>query len=208
MVLFLKEELCSLAYLIDLLMNKFSIEVFNCLAARFNNPKGSNEMKRHFLSPLVAVLTFLLGFYFTLLAVSPVDHLPDFRIANDDEIFRQRKFSGELEVKYLGSTKQKFGNSATFLVTNNLPEVVYYSGYNKNSNVNYRIRKNGKLEPRGWICGTGLTEQSLMPGETTTFQVYESNNSIPYEAGFEFFTEAETAKKTVWVKVSFAFSLR
>lgn len=158
-------------------------------------------MKRYFLSPFVAILTFLLGSYLTLSAIFPINCPPDFKIADYAEISQQPKFSGELEVKYLGSAKEQFGNSASFMAANNSPEVVYYSGYEKNSNVNFRIRKNGKLVPRGLICGTGLAEQKLMPGETATFQVYESNDSLPYEVSFEFFIGAETATKTVWVKV-------
>lgn len=158
-------------------------------------------MKRYFLSPLTAILTFLLGFYLTLLAVSPTACPPDFKITHFAEISQQRKFNGELEVKYLDSSEQQFGTLGRFLATNNSPEIVYYSGYNKDNNVSNRIRQNGELEPLKLICGTGLEQQRLMPGETAIFPVYEPYNSLPYEVSFDFSVGADKAKKTVWVKV-------
>lgn len=83
-----------------------------------------------------------------------------------------------------------------FRVDNEGKEAAYYVGYGKNSYLGagfvrggkFRsgFKQGGEFKDVSYICGTGLEEQSLLPGESAIFAVEIPDGKGPFEAGFNF----------------------
>jgi hypothetical protein len=52
-----------------------------------------------------------------------------------------------------------------------------------------------------YVCHMGMNQQELKPNETTTFEIPVPKNSMPFEAGFDFYFSANDESKTTWVDV-------
>ena len=123
-------------------------------------------------------------------ASSPVESsLPERKLANKIDIRFVRFVQGERQVE------------AELEITNNTAENVYYSSFFKNSYAFPTMKRDGKVVPDNrFRCGTGLTEQTLSPGEAVVFRV--SKSEVTYEPTQNFWRE--TDKPT---QIGFSFEI-
>lgn len=89
---------------------------------------------------------------------------------------------------------------AEFKVTNISSEPLYYAGAYSNRNWNryYSIRRGSELEESDRTCGTGMVEQTLLPGKTVTFEVVVGEEPDRVQVGFDFFVGKERLEQTIW----------
>jgi len=113
----------------------------------------------------------------------------------------ERKLSNKVEVRFVRFVQGERQVEAELEITNNTAENVYYSSFFKNSYAFPTMKRDGKVVPDNrFRCGTGLTEQTLSPGETVFFRV--SKSEVIYEPTED--SWRETDKPT---QIGFSFEM-
>ena len=118
--------------------------------------------------------------------------------------FPAKSLSESVQIKFLSSEKRNAPGYVfvTFQITNGSSETLYYKGYGKDWHCSYKFNRGSKIEQQERLCtcGNGLTEQALLPGETTTYDVavllQSKTNKV--EVGFDFDVGQERRKETIW----------
>jgi hypothetical protein len=92
----------------------------------------------------------------------------------------EQKLSNKIEIRFVRFVRGERQAEAELEVTNNTAENVYYSSFFKNSYAFPTLKRDGKvvIDSR-FRCGTGLTEQTLSPGEVVVFRILKSE--VTYE---------------------------
>lgn len=104
---------------------------------------------------------------------------------------------GNVEVTYVGRKQDSHGVIFQAKVTNNSPFPIYYWDYSGENNPSYRVMVNGEIGTQMGICGTGLGQYHLHPGESMTA-------TIPsYAIGKEMEDDSELDKE---IKFGFLYS--
>ena len=156
-------------------------------------------MKRLCLFFCLALLTFAIGvasarayfqFHRLSLTLSTSSFLPKLLITPP---------GGGVQINFQRIEKTEYGSYAEFRVINGGSEALHYSGYSQNSHCSYMIRQGKKVEQK-WPCwcGTGLAERTLLPGESATYRVQTTPESVKFEVGFDFLIGKKLRKQTIW----------
>ena len=86
-----------------------------------------------------------------------------------------------------------------FRVVNGSPDPVRYQGYSKDNHCAFIIRPEvGAERQMPCFCGTGLVEQTLLPGEVTTFQMGIAQGYGKAKVGFDFLVGSARRREVVW----------
>jgi hypothetical protein len=128
-------------------------------------------------------------------------------------IITKQRLSGRLEIVSSRFSKIEGRPYAEFQLTNGNVEPVYYWGYGKNDTCGIKLKRGRRVKEIRLLCtcGTGLEERSLLPGESTTFQVDlwliqklipdHQLNTLPtkeFKVGFDFLMGQARQSQTVW----------
>ena len=145
-------------------------------------------MKRFCLYSPVALLTLLIGVLLAgTRAAAPV---PPALAPNTIEHVR---------VKLLQVSWRESNYRIGFEVLNGSSEPLRYRSYSKHDHCAFMIKREGRVEEQvPCFCGTGLAEQTLLPGEAATYYVSLGPGFGDVKVGFDFLVAGGRKKEVAW----------
>jgi hypothetical protein len=166
----------------------------------------------------IALLTFTMGYvvtwgYYRIFLTSFVVEEVRSPLAQDSlqtssSSLKDHQLSGQLQIDSQKLVKIQDAPYLEFDLTNGSSEIAYYIGYTKSDLCLVKIKRGSRVEQLSVLCscGTGLREQSLLPGESATFQIPAGLLSawrLPPatktgKVGFEFFIGHSRHSQTLW----------